>query len=142
MSETKEAVLPGDAVSPEKWENIELWTFISAHGAIANYVQRVDRNERATVVKNPIDNTTVEVVLSFREDEKNELVGNLSFIVANLLSYGVEKSRQRIYEKGQSPLEKELERHKEKAAVRASMFEKRQAAKEADFERELKAAGE
>lgn len=142
LTDKAEAVLPGDAVSPEKWENIEIWTFVSAQGAIANYVQRIERNERATIAKNPIDNTTVEVVLSFREDDKNELVGNLSFVVANLLSYGVEKSRQRVYEKGEDPLSKELLRHKEKAAIRAGLFEQRHAAMEADFEREMKAAGE
>lgn len=134
-----EAVMPGDPISPEKWENIEVWSFLFMGDTVpTTYIIRVERNERGLVMQNPIDHTPVEIELVFRGDDgKNEIVGGLKFPVVNLKCYGKTMSKQRVYEPGEDPVSRELKLHKDRAVARAETFEKRAAEREAEFDKEL-----
>lgn len=135
-----EVTLPGDAESPQRTEQVEDWSFVIKGGQSATYRIHVERGEHAVVVQgNPAQAlpSTVHVLLKDGTD-KNETVAEGAFIIHNLVSFFKEPKRVPIYAKGESPEEKELARVAEFEAQRAAAFEKRQAAKEADFLRELK----
>lgn len=93
-----------------KLEQVEYWSLVGNSGLSTVYMVRVERGERAQILRNPIDSTPVEVQFLFRtDDDKNEVVGTLSFPVVNLFSYGKENGTYAVYPKGYSPAEKAVE---------------------------------
>lgn len=90
-------------------EAVEVWTFVSPHGASVSYEIRPDFGEKGQLLYNAIDHTPVSVELSFKGcDDKNEALGVMSFPVANCFSYGMARGEKVVYLPGQSPVEREL----------------------------------
>jgi hypothetical protein len=92
-----------------KTEKVEYWHLVSREGASTTYMLRTECGEKAQVLKNPIDNTPVEVQMVFKScDDKNETVGFMFFPVPNLFSYGFEPGVFEVWPKGHSPADKAL----------------------------------
>lgn len=99
------------AVVTPKIEAVEYWSLIGNSGVSALYMVRVERGEKAQLLRNQIDNTPIEVQILLRtDDEKNEVAGTLSFPIPNLFSYGMENGTYAVYPKGYSPAEKAVEK--------------------------------
>ncbi len=122
---------------PQKTEPVEVWTFVFKNGGSAVYPIRTDRNEKALMVQNPIDKSLVEIRLVFRDDTTNEPVSTISFIVANLQSWAMDKGNIPVYAAGEDPVSMELKRTQGVREQRAAAWEKIAKAREEEFAREL-----
>jgi hypothetical protein len=122
---------------PQKTEPVEVWTFVFKNGDSAVYPIRTDRNEQALMVSNPNDKTLVEIRLVFRDDVTNEPMSSISFIVANLQSWALDKATMPVYAPGEDPVAQELKRIAGVRAQRAAAWEKIAKAREEEFAREL-----
>lgn len=92
-----------------KLEEVEYWTLIAANGQKVVYMIRVEIGEKGQVLKNPIDQTPVEVQLLFKSgDAKNEVVAVSSFPIANLFNYTCEKGQNAVYPEGHGPADQQL----------------------------------
>lgn len=135
-----DAILPGDPESPLKTEDVELWVIKDRTGHEDSYVLRTERGEKVSAVLNQIDQSPLMLDVILRDDVTNAVSGHISYIIANCISFSKVTTKRAIYPKGESPAEKELAMHKAKSEERAAAFERLQAAKEADFQRELEQA--
>lgn len=117
---------------------VENWVFVGVNGVTSSYQLRPDLGEKAVFIKNAIDDSILQIQLLIKDGtEKNETKAVVGFVLSNIVCYISEKSTITEFAKGQSPLEKELSRIAEVKRTREEAFQARQAAIDADLEREL-----
>lgn len=117
---------------------VENWVFVGVNGVTSSYQLRPDLGEKAVFIKNAIDDSILQIQLLIKDGtDKNETKAVVGFVLSNIVCYISEKSTITEFAKGQSPLEKELSRIAEVKRTREEAFQARQAAIDADLEREL-----